>query len=99
MADTMVSMRFISDPRHGWGEIPTALVQRFRVALRIELGYSEFPGDDKYCYLEEDAEMYAFDKVCKRAKLKTKFIEQYVEDFDAWLYQELKARRQKRRKK
>lgn len=73
-----VTMRFISDPGHGWAEVPTALCKK------LGLG-TDFPKRGKFCYLEEDDECTQLDRALKRHKVQATFVGHEVDDFEHWL--------------
>ena len=73
-----VPLRFISDPGHGWLEVPEALCKK------LGLG-TDFPNRKGFCYLEEDAECTDFDRAAKRHGLSFVTPEHEVDSFDQWL--------------
>lgn len=73
-----VVLRYISDPGHGWVEVPTALCKK------LGLG-ADYPKRGKYCYLEEDAEATDLDRALKKHKVHATFAGHDTEDFEAWL--------------
>ena len=73
-----VMLRFISDPGHGWLEVPKSLCKK------LGLG-TDFPSRGNFCYLEEDAECFDFDRAAKRKGVSSVTAEHEVDDFDHWL--------------
>lgn len=73
-----VTLRFISDPGHGWAEVPAILCR----ALELD---EEYTRRDGWCYLEEDCEAYDLEQAAARHGVTIHFTEVEVEDFDAWL--------------
>lgn len=72
------ALRFISDHRHGWVEVPANLCKK------LGLG-TDFTRRGKYCYLEEDAEAYDLHRAAKKHKVPVTYIYHDMDDFDAWL--------------
>lgn len=77
-AKKKIQLRYITDPRHGWCEVPATL------AKKIGIG-TDFPCRSGKLYLEEDCEMSDLDRALKKAGYKPDYLELYVDDFDAWL--------------
>lgn len=75
---TSVVMRYVSDPGHGWVEVPVALLKKLRLG-------TDFTRRDDYCYLEEDDEATRLDSALKRHGVDATFASHEVDDFDAWL--------------
>ena len=73
-----VTLRFISDPGHGWLEVPKPLCKK------LGLG-TDFPGRGNFCYLEEDAECTDFERAAKRHGVSFFTAEHEADDFDHWL--------------
>lgn len=73
-----VTLRFISDPGHGWAEVPTTLCKK------LGLG-TDYPKRGKFCYLEEDDECTQLDRALKRHKVQATFVGHEVDDFEHWL--------------
>lgn len=73
-----VTLRFISDPGHGWAEVPAILCR----ALGLD---DEYTRRDGWCYLEEDCEVHDLEKAAARHGVDIAFKEVYVDDFDDWL--------------
>ncbi len=68
--------RFVSDPGHGWVEVPVAELVEMGVADKIT-GYSYRKGN--MAYLEEDMDAGTFFNALKAAGVKFKFNEVYEE--------------------
>lgn len=77
MAEAMV-LRFISDPGHGWVEVPVDLLEKLRLG-------TDFPRRGDMCYLEEDAEASQLDDAIKRSKRQVTYADAEVYSFDEWL--------------
>jgi hypothetical protein len=73
-----MQLRYITDPSHGWAEVPAVL------AFAIGLG-TDFTSRNEMLYMEEDCEMSDLDRALNRAGYKPEYVEMYVDDFDAWL--------------
>lgn len=73
-----VTLRFISDPGHGWAEVPVALCRKLRLG-------TDFAARGKFCYLEEDEEATRLDRALKRHGVNATFAYHEVDDFDHWL--------------
>ena len=79
MAETATVLRFISDPGHGWVEVPADLLEKLRMG-------TDFPRRGDMCYLEEDEECYRLDISLKKHKeLQATFAYHEVDDFELWL--------------
>ena len=78
VARKKIELRYITDPRHGWAEVPAPL------ARQIGIG-TDFTSRNCMLYLEEDCEMGDLDRALKKAGYKPDYVEMYVDDFDAWL--------------
>ena len=76
MAKTV--LRFISDPGHGWVEVPVDLLEKLRLG-------TDFPRRGDMCYLEEDDDQSQFDDAIKRSKRQVTYSEAEVYSFDEWL--------------
>jgi hypothetical protein len=77
-AGKKLELRFIEDPGHGWAEAPETLCK--------SLGLDEYSAwRNGMRYFEEDCEMEVLEKKLKKAGYAPKFVECYVDDFDAWL--------------
>lgn len=79
---TSVAMRYISDPGHGWVEVPVALLKKLRLG-------TDFTRRGDFCYLEEDEEATRLDRALKRHNVEAVFANHEMDDFDAWLGGEL----------
>lgn len=55
-------LRFISDPGHGWLEVPMQMVEQLEIKEQIT-AYSYRKGD--LAYLEEDCDAYVFLQTCR----------------------------------
>ena len=75
---TSHALRYISDPGHGWVEVPKDLCKTLRLG-------TDYPTRGKFCYLEEDDEATRLDRAIKRHGMKVVFADAEVYDFDAWL--------------
>ena len=73
-----VTLRFISDPGHGWLEVPAALCKTLRLG-------KDFPSREGFFYLEEDSDCTEFDRAAKRHGVKFVTPEHEVDSFDHWL--------------
>lgn len=73
-----MTLRFISDPGHGWAEVPAALCRK------LGLG-DDFPRRGKFCYLEEDDEATRLDRALKKHKVAVTFAGHEVDDFEHWV--------------
>lgn len=73
-----VRLRFISDPGHGWLEVPKSLCKK------IGLG-TAFASRGGFCYLEEDCECADFDRAAKRHSVSFATVDHEVDSFDHWL--------------
>lgn len=71
-------LRYISDPGHGWVEVPVALLKTLRMG-------TDFTRRGNFCYLEEDEEATRLDRALKKRGLEVTFADSEVYDFDAWL--------------
>ena len=78
MAKTATVLRFISDPGHGWVEVPVDLLEKLRLG-------TDFPRRGDMCYLEEDDEASQLDDAIKRSKREVTYAEAEVYSFDEWL--------------
>jgi hypothetical protein len=76
MAKTV--LRFISDPGHGWVEVPVDLLEKLRLG-------TDFPRRGDMCYLEEDGEASQLDDAIKRSKREVTYADAEVYSFDEWL--------------
>lgn len=73
-----VTLRFISDPGHGWLEVPKALCKQLRLG-------TDFAHRGDFFYLEEDCECDAFERAAKRHGVSFITPEHDVDSFDHWL--------------
>lgn len=73
-----VTMRFISDPGHGWAEVPASLCKKLGIG-------TDYPKRGEFCYLEEDDECSQLDRALKRHKVQATFAGHEVDDFEHWL--------------
>lgn len=71
-------LRYISDPGHGWVEVPVALLKTLRMG-------TDFTRRGNFCYLEEDEEATRLDRALKKRGLEATFADAEVYDFDSWL--------------
>ena len=73
-----IELRFIEDPGHGWAEAPETLCK--------SLGLKEYSAQrNGMLYFEEDCEVAVLERKLKKAGYEPKFVECYVESFDAWI--------------
>jgi hypothetical protein len=73
-----IQLRYITDPGHGWAEVPETLCK--------SIGLGKYTADrGGNCYLEEDCEMGDLDRALKKHGYEPEYVEMYVDDFDAWL--------------
>lgn len=75
---TSVVLRFISDPGHGWVEVPIALLKKLRLG-------TDFARRGDFCYLEEDDEAPRLDRALTRNNVEVVYANHEVDDFDAWI--------------
>lgn len=73
-----IVLRYISDPGHGWVEVPKDLLKKLRLG-------TDFSSRGKYCYLEEDSEATRLDRAIKKHGMSVVFADAEVYDFDSWL--------------
>lgn len=73
-----VTLRFISDPGHGWAEVPAILCH----ALELD---GEYIRRDGWCYLEEDCEAHDLEQAASRRGVTILYRKVWVDDFDDWL--------------
>ena len=78
VASNAAVLRYISDPGHGWVEVPKVLLKKLRLG-------TDFASRGKYCYLEEDEEATRLGRAIKKHGLSVVFADAEVYDFDAWL--------------
>lgn len=71
-----MNFRFISDPGHGWIEVPVQLVSLLNLQDKISR-YSYRKGD--MAYLEEDCDASLFMQACKQQGIEVKFTEVHQE--------------------
>lgn len=71
-------LRFISDPGHGWVEVPIALLKKLRLGI-------DFTRRGDFFYLEEDEEASSLDRALKRHAVEVVYANHEVDDFDEWL--------------
>lgn len=71
-------LRYISDPGHGWVEVPKELCKKLRLG-------TDFPSRGTFCYLEEDDEATRLDRAIKRRGMNVTFADAEVYDFEDWL--------------
>lgn len=76
-ASKPVTLRFISDPGHGWLEVPKPMCNK------LGLG-TDFPSRGKHCYLEEDCDAADFDRAAKRHGVEFITAEHEVDNFEHW---------------
>jgi hypothetical protein len=75
---TSVALRFISDPGHGWVEVPGALLKKLRLG-------DEFTRRGDFFYLEADEEATRLDRAMKRHNVEAFYADHEVDNFDEWL--------------
>lgn len=75
---TSVTLRFISDPGHGWAEVPKSLLKTLGMS-------ADYPSREKFCYLEEDCQVTDLERAAKRHGVAITYAHHEVDDFDAWL--------------
>lgn len=73
-----IVLRYISDPGHGWVEVPVTLCKTLRLG-------TDFTKRGKFLYLEEDEEAARLDRAIKKHGLRVTFADSEVYDFDSWL--------------
>ncbi len=73
-----IELRYITDPGHGWAEVPETLCKS------VGLG-TDFTYRNGMLYLEEDCEMGDLDRALKKHGYEPEYVDMYVDDFDAWL--------------
>lgn len=71
-----MQIRYITDPGHGWFEVPLALIQELGIGSQIT-AYSYRRGE--FAYLEEDCDAYTFDQAMKSQGRAYAVKEQYQE--------------------
>jgi hypothetical protein len=71
-----MKLRYISDPGHGWLEVPRAMLTALDIQDRIT-PYSYLRGS--MVYLEEDLDMHTFMQAAKLADLDIELVEVYQE--------------------
>ena len=76
--DKKIRLRYITDPGHGWAEVPETLARGTGIG-------TDYTQRNAMLYLEEDCEMADLERALKKAGYKPEFFECYVDDFDAWL--------------
>jgi len=69
-----VKFRFISDPGHGWLEVPISFVRAMGIASKVS-PYSYLKGD--MAYLEEDCDAYLLLQELKRQNINYELDEVY----------------------
>lgn len=72
-----VTLRFISDPGHGWLEVPKSMCKKLGMG-------TDFPSRGSYCYLEEDAECTDFDRAAAKHGVSFITADHKVDSFDHW---------------
>jgi hypothetical protein len=77
-AKKKIELRHITDPCHGWIEVPETLSKSLGLGI-------DYPSRDGMLYMEEDAEWLALEDALKAAGYKPSYVEMYVDDFDVWL--------------
>lgn len=77
-APESVTLRFISDPGHGWLEVPKPLCKKLGMG-------TDFPSRGNFCYLEEDDECTAFERAANLIGVSFVTPEHEVDNFDHWL--------------
>jgi hypothetical protein len=71
-----MKLRYISDPGHGWLEVPRAMLTALGIQDKIT-DYSYLRGT--LAYLEEDLDMHTFMQAAKLADLDIELVEVYQE--------------------
>jgi hypothetical protein len=69
-----IKFRFISDPGHGWLEVPISFVRAMGIASKVSQ-YSYLKGD--MAYLEEDCDAYLLLQELKRQNINYELDEVY----------------------
>lgn len=72
-----VTLRFISDPGHGWLEVPKSMCKKLGMG-------TDFPSRGSYCYLEEDAECAEFDRAAAKHGVSFITADHEVDSFAHW---------------
>ena len=72
-----MNFRFISDPGHGWVEVPIKLIEVLGIKSKIS-AYSYRKAD--MAYLEEDCDAYEFAQACKAQGITVEYSEVYQEN-------------------
>lgn len=75
---TSVTLRFISDPSHGWVEVPRTLLKKLGMS-------TDYPSRGKFCYLEEDCEAADLDRAAKRHGVSITYADHEMDDFWLWV--------------
>jgi hypothetical protein len=78
MAKKKLELRFISDPGHGWAEVPETL------SKSLGLG-TDFTCRNGMLYMEEDCEAAILEKALAKAGYAVSFVECDVDSFDEWM--------------
>lgn len=76
---TSVTLRFISDARHGWVEVPKSLLKK------VGMSPDDYGSCGKFCYLEEDCEAADLDRAAKRHGVSITYAEHEMDDFESWV--------------
>lgn len=71
-----MNFRFISDPGHGWIEVPMTMIDQLGIKQKIS-PYSYRNG--AFAYLEEDCDAYEFVQACKSQGITPTFNQVYEE--------------------
>jgi hypothetical protein len=71
-----MNIRFISDPGHGWIEVPMNMIDQLGIRHKIS-PYSYRKGE--FAYLEEDCDAGEFVNACKSQGIIPQFTEVYEE--------------------
>jgi len=83
-----MNFRFISDPGHGWVEVPMQLIELLGIKSKIS-AYSYRKGT--MAYLEEDCDAFEFVQACKAQGIDVKFDNVYQEQTPIRHYQRFVA--------
>ena len=71
-----IKLRYITDPGHGWLEVPKSLLVELAIQDKIT-DYSYQKGT--MAYLEEDCDAYEFVQACKAQGINVEFDDVYEE--------------------
>ena len=80
-----MKLRYISDPGHGWLEVPRAMLTALDIQDRIT-DYSYLRGS--MAYLEEDVDMSTFLQAARSVGLELEIVEVYQEHTHIRNYQQ-----------